>query len=75
MDWISTKEKLPSPGERVIACFDGYVCEAFYSKKTERFEIHGKTFCSIFPQYWMKMPDVPDGFKPDYSICNTFGLI
>lgn len=57
-EWISVKERLPEPGERVLTAFDNFVAEAFvnYSGVWMRngFELD---WCP--PTHWMPLPEPP----------------
>lgn len=57
-DWISVKEELPGPGERVIVSNGGFVCESFLNQYGDWIRGGARMFF-MTPTHWMHMPEPP----------------
>ena len=55
--WISVKERLPEPGERVLYCYCGFVGEGYVTRSGE-WERNG-IWTRYYPSYWMPLPEPP----------------
>lgn len=55
--WISVKERLPEPGERVLYCYRGFVGEGYVIRSGE-WERAG-IWTRYYPSYWMPLPEPP----------------
>ena len=59
-DWISTKDKLPKGGQRVLACTKyGDVLEMLYTIQSHRWFVNGQLYDSETVTYWMPIPQPP----------------
>lgn len=56
--WISVKERLPEPGERVLYCYRGFVGEGYVTKSGE-WERAG-IWTRYYPSHWMPLPEPPE---------------
>ena len=55
--WISVKERLPEPGERVLYCYRGFVGEGYVTRSGE-WERAG-IWTRYYPSHWMPLPEPP----------------
>lgn len=55
--WISVKERLPEPGERVLYCYHGFVGEGYVTRSGE-WERAG-IWTRYYPSHWMPLPEPP----------------
>jgi hypothetical protein len=60
-EWISVKERLPEPGERVLYCYRGFVGEGYVTKSGE-WERAG-IWTRYYPSHWMPLPEPPEMFN------------
>ena len=56
-NWISVKERLPEPGERVLYCYRGFVGEGYVSRSGDWERAGIWTF--YCPSHWMPLPEPP----------------
>ena len=56
-EWISVKERLPEPGERVLYCYRGFVGEGYLTRSGE-WERAG-IWTRYYPSHWMPLPEPP----------------
>jgi hypothetical protein len=62
-DWISEKDRLPEPGERVLATSGKFVGEAYIDQERHWHRHYGFTWMTAFGRpvtHWCKMPEPPD---------------
>ena len=57
-EWISVKERLPEPGERVLYCYRGFVGEGYVTRSGE-WERAG-IWTRYYPSHWMPLPEPPE---------------
>lgn len=61
-DWISVEDRLPEPGERVLATDCGFVGEFYINKrgKWQRYNVNcSELLMALDILYWMPMPVAP----------------
>lgn len=65
MNWISVKDRLPGPGERVIFTTDSFTGEGWMtgSRVWVRNTITVQTMFGSPVTHWQPMPDAPEGEK------------
>ena len=61
-EWISVKDRLPQPGERVLVCI-GAVFEAFIDDAGKWQRYYSAPLNEVLgePTYWMPLPQPPKG--------------
>lgn len=62
-DWISVEDRLPEPGERVLATDCGFVGEFYINKrgKWQRYNVNcSELLMALDILYWMPLPAPPD---------------
>lgn len=57
LEWISVKERLPEPGERVLYCYRGFVGEGYVTRSGDWERAGIWTF--YCPSHWMPLPKPP----------------
>lgn len=61
-DWISVEDRLPEPGERVLATDCGFVGEFYINKrgKWQRYNVNcSELLMALDILYWMPLPKIP----------------
>ena len=67
-DWISVEDRLPEPGERVLATDCGFVGEFYINKrgKWQRYNVNcSELLMALDILYWMPLPAPPDRRPPE----------
>ncbi|MFQ6829943.1 MAG: DUF551 domain-containing protein [Acutalibacter sp.] len=67
MRWIPVEERLPEPGERVLATDCGFVGEFYINKrgKWQRYNVNcSELLMALDILYWMPLPALPDRRPP-----------
>lgn len=67
-EWISVEERLPEPGERVLATDCGFVGEFYINKrgKWQRYNVNcSELLMALDILYWMPLPAPPDLRPPE----------
>lgn len=67
-DWISVEDRLPEPGERVLATDCGFVGEFYINKrgKWQRYNVNcSELLMALDILYWMPLPAPPDCRPPE----------
>lgn len=67
-DWISVEDRLPEPGERVLATDCGFVGEFYINKrgKWQRYNVNcSELLMALDILYWMPLPAPPDHRPPE----------
>ena len=67
-EWVSVDEKLPEPGERVLATDCGFVGEFYINKrgKWQRYNVNcSELLMALDILYWMPLPAPPDRRPPE----------
>lgn len=57
-EWISVKDRLPEPGERVLVSDGGFVCESYLNIR-DKWVRAGVELSFMVPRYWKPMPEPP----------------
>lgn len=68
MRWIPVEERLPEPGERVLATDCGFVGEFYINKrgKWQRYNVNcSELLMALDILYWMPLPAPPDRRPPE----------
>ena len=67
-EWVSVEERLPEPGERVLATDCGFVGEFYINKrgKWQRYNVNcSELLMALDILYWMPLPAPPDCCPPE----------
>lgn len=67
-DWISVEDRLPEPGERVLATDCGFIGEFYINKrgKWQRYNVNcSELLMALDILYWMPLPAPPDCRPPE----------
>ena len=67
-DWISVEDRMPEPGERVLATDCGFVGEFYINKrgKWQRYNVNcSELLMALDILYWMPLPASPDCRPPE----------
>ena len=67
-EWVSVEERLPEPGERVLATDCGFVGEFYINKrgKWQRYNVNcSELLMALDILYWMPLPAPPDRRPPE----------
>ena len=67
-EWVSVDERLPEPGERVLATDCGFVGEFYINKrgKWQRYNVNcSELLMALDILYWMPLPAPPDRRPPE----------
>ena len=67
-DWISVEDRLPEPGERVLATDCGFVGEFYINKrgKWQRYNVNcSELLMALDILHWMPLPAPPDCRPPE----------
>ena len=67
-EWVSVDERLPEPGERVLATDCGFVGEFYINKrgKWQRYNVNcSELLMALDILYWMPLPAQPDRRPPE----------
>ena len=67
-EWVSVYDRLPEPGERVLATDCGFVGEFYINKrgKWQRYNVNcSKLLMALDILYWMPLPAPPDRSPPE----------
>lgn len=67
-EWVSVEERLPEPGERVLATDCGFVGEFYINKrgKWQRYNVNcSELLMALDILYWMPLPAPPDLRPPE----------
>ena len=67
-EWVSVEERLPEPGERVLATDCGFVGEFYITKrgKWQRYNVNCfELLMALDILYWMPLPAPPDLRPPE----------
>lgn len=67
-EWVSVYDRLPEPGERVLATDCGFVGEFYINKrgKWQRYNVNcSELLMALDILYWMPLPAPPDSRPPD----------
>ena len=67
-DWVSVYDRLPEPGERVLATDCGFVGEFYINKrgKWQRYNVNcSELLMALDILYWMPLPAPPDRRPPE----------
>ena len=67
-EWVSVEERLPEPGERVLATDCGFVGEFYINKrgKWQRYNVNcSELLMALDILYWMPLPAPPDRHPPE----------
>lgn len=62
-EWVSVEERLPEPGERVLATDCGFVGEFYINKrgKWQRYNVNcSELLMALDILYWMPLPALPE---------------
>lgn len=66
-EWISVEDRLPEPGERVLATDCGFVGEFYINKRGQwqRYNVNcSELLMALDILYWMPLPAPPDSCPP-----------
>ena len=67
-EWVSVYDRLPEPGERVLATDCGFVGEFYINKrgKWQRYNVNcSELLMALDILYWMPLPAPPDSRPPE----------
>ena len=67
-EWVSVYDRLPEPGERVLATDCGFVGEFYINKrgKWQRYNVNcSELLMALDILYWMPLPAPPDRCPPE----------
>lgn len=67
-EWVSVYDRLPEPGERVLATDCGFVGEFYINKrgKWQRYNVNcSELLMALDILYWMPLPAPPDRHPPE----------
>ena len=67
-EWVSVEERLPEPGERVLATDCGFVGEFYINKRGQwqRYNVNcSELLMALDILYWMPLPAPPDRCPPE----------
>ena len=67
-EWVSVEERLPEPGERVLATDCGFVGEFYINKrgKWQRYNVNcSELLMALDILYWMPLPAPPNRRPPE----------
>lgn len=67
-EWVSAYDRLPEPGERVLATDCGFVGEFYINKrgKWQRYNVNcSELLMALDILYWMPLPAAPDRRPPE----------
>lgn len=67
-EWVSVEEKLPEPGERVLATDCGFVGEFYINERGQwqRYNVNCHALLMALDiLYWMPLPAAPDRRPPE----------
>lgn len=67
-EWVSVYDRLPEPGERVLATDCGFVGEFYINKrgKWQRYNVNcSELLMALDILYWMPLPAPPDRRQPE----------
>ena len=67
-EWVSVYDRLPEPGERVLATDCGFVGEFYINKrgKWQRYNVNcSELLMALDILYWMPLPAPPDRLPPE----------
>ena len=67
-EWVSVEERLPEPGERVLATDCGFVGEFYINKRGQwqRYNVNcSELLMALDILYWMSLPAPPDRHPPE----------
>ena len=67
-EWVSVEERLPEPGERVLATDCGFVGEFYINErgKWQRYNVNcSELLMALDILYWMPLPAPPDRRQPE----------
>ena len=67
-EWVSVYDRLPEPGERVLATDCGFVGEFYINKrgKWQRYNVNcSELLMALDILYWMPLPAPPDCRSPE----------
>lgn len=67
-EWVSVYDRLPEPGERVLATDCGFVGEFYINKrgKWQRYNVNcSELLMALDILYWMPLPAPPDRRPPE----------
>lgn len=67
-EWVSVYDRLPEPGERVLATDCGFVGEFYVNKrgKWQRYNVNcSELLMALDILYWMPLPAPPDRLPPE----------
>ena len=67
-EWVSVYDRLPEPGERVLATDCGFVGEFYINKRGEwqRYNVNCfELLMALDILYWMPLPEAPDSRPPE----------
>lgn len=67
-EWVSVYDRLPEPGERVLATDCGFVGEFYINKrgKWQRYNVNcSELLMALDILYWMPLPEPPDRRPPE----------
>ena len=70
-DWVSVEERLPEPGERVLATDCGFVGEFYINKrgKWQRYNVNcSELLMALDILYWTPLPAPPDLRPPEGEV-------
>lgn len=70
-EWVSVEERLPEPGERVLATDCGFVGEFYINKrgKWQRYNVNcSELLMALDILYWMPLPAPPDLRPPEGEV-------
>lgn len=67
IEWVSVKERLPEPGERVLATDGGFVGEGYVSHYNKWCRSNGMKWDMFRTEvtHWMPLPAPPDRRPPE----------
>ena len=67
-EWVSVYDRMPEPGERVLATDCGFVGEFYINKrgKWQRYNVNcSELLMALDILYWMPLPAAPDRRPPE----------
>ena len=70
-EWVSVYDRLPEPGERVLATDCGFVGEFYINKrgKWQRYNVNcSELLMALDILYWMPLPAPPDRRPPEGEV-------
>ena len=70
-EWVSVEERLPEPGERVLATDCGFVGEFYINKrgKWQRYNVNcSELLMALDILYWMPLPAPPSRRPPEGEV-------